>query len=286
MEQYIDCVLRPFDAELHGAPDVFPRRTCTTRINGSFSIASSLANGHVLARIQPMYVLSSAGAVLTYYTDGANPVYVSLLPTIANMTANVIAGSSALITLGSLYRLVGFEYRLKYVGAELTQAGELAIGYDHANTIVVGYDVKSLVRDCAFNTRGPSDAQFRGIVIPQDDADFIMRGQTAVAAAKDQYWHSITICGTGFPPGIVVYDVEWCAIVEFLVSPIQTDFIPRSMSWTASREDAMVRIKQKVMAFPTCVLSNSHEYHQAMRAAERMIADPVDLTKPTVPGSG
>lgn len=252
-ETYVRQLFDPFSGlNPTAAPDEYLRRSSVFRLNGNVSLTSSAANGHILFRIEPQ-MASSPSQFFTAWTDGVNPLTVLNLPTIANLTATVSNGQS-MTTYFQFTRMVAFQAKFRYIGAELTQAGELSIGFDNVNFVVVGNNVKSMIQDSQFYVRGDAGSEFVATWIPQDDTDFDFHAPSAWP--KSQYWGTIHGAGTGYPLGTLVYDVEWAAIIEGMVIPANQDFIPRSISAYGDRSSCLSRLHEMVLRDPTLVYRN------------------------------
>lgn len=252
-ETYVKQLFDPFSSMIPtAAPDEYLRRSSVFRLNGNVSLTSTVANGHILFRVEPQLVASSS-QFFTQWADNVNPVNVLNLPTIANMT-QVVNNGQSMNTYFQFTRLVAFQIKLRYIGAELTQAGELSIGFDNVNFVVVSNNVKSMIQDSQFYVRGDAGDQFIATWIPQDDTDFEFH--TPNTWPKSQYWGTMHGAGTGFPPNTVVYDVEYSAIIEGLVIPNNQDFIPRSISPYGDRSLCLSRLHDLVIRDPTLLFRN------------------------------
>jgi len=252
-EVYVKQLLDPFSGmNPTTCPDEYLRRSSVFRLNGNVSLTSSAANGHLLFRAEPQ-MASSSSQFFTAWTDGVNPLYVLNLPVIANLTATVSNGQN-MTTYFQFSRMVAFQLKFRYIGAELTQAGELSIGFDNVNMVVVGNNVKSMIQDSQFCVRGDAASEFIATWIPQDDTDF--QFHTPSTWPKSQYWGTIHGAGTGYPLGIPVYDVEWAAIIEGLVIPANQDFIPRSISPYGNRSSCLRLLHGMVLNDPTLLYRN------------------------------
>jgi len=240
MDAYLNCLLQPSRANVAQAPDVFYRNTSVFKLSGNTTLVSSLAKGHVLATVFPQ-TCTQAVPLVTMYIDAASQLDVTNLPVIANLLASSTNGQT-LSPYYSYVRLVSFEIVLRYVGAELTQAGELSVGFDNIQQVVVGTNVKNNIQDGAYYCKGKSDKTFRIVWVPQDDSDFEFRSPVGTAKSSI-YWGSITIAGTGFPTNISVYDLQYTAVIEGTVLPGNLDFIPRSISQAINPHEAMMRLK-------------------------------------------
>lgn len=245
MEQYLQCLFNPSSDVVAQAPDCFYRRSSVFKLTGNTTIVSSLAKGHVLITVFPQLVTQPANFI-TQYLDAASQLDVTNLPVIANLLASSVNGQT-LSPYYSYVRLVAFEITLTYVGAELTQAGELSIGLDNIQQVIVSTNVKNNIIDGVYHCKGRSDKSFRLVWIPQDDTDFEFRATNATAK-NSQYWGCITAAGTGFPVNIPVYDLQYTAVIEGTVLPGNLDFIPRGLSANIDPHDAMRAAKGKAMS--------------------------------------
>jgi len=250
---YVQQLFDPFsNSNPTAAPDEYLRRSSVFKLNGNVSLTSTVANGHILFRVEPQMV-SSSSQFFTQWRDNVNPVDVLNLPTIANITA-VVNNGQYMATYFQFTRLVAFQLKFRYIGAELTQAGELSIGFDNANFIVVANNVKSMIQDSQFYVRGSAGDTFVATWIPQDDTDFEFH--TPNTWPKAQYWGTIHGAGTGYPLNTVVYDVEYTAIIEGLVIPNNQDFIPRSISPYGDRSSCLAKLHDLVLKDTTLLYRN------------------------------
>lgn len=255
MEDYLSEVLTPRQDQLVQAPDLYIRKTSVFKLTGSLSLLSSVAKGHCLLVVYPQ-LITQAVSFASIYIDAASQLDVTNLPVIANLLASGTTGTN-LSTYYSYVRLVGFELDFIYVGAELSQAGELSVGLDNIQQMVVGTNVKTNIQDGVYYTKGRSDKSFRIVWVPQDDTDFDFRSPSAVN--KTQFWGSITAAGTGFPLNITTYDVTYTAVIEGIVLPSGLDFIPRSLSPAVDPNQAMLALKKLVIANPSLIASCGNE---------------------------
>lgn len=253
MEAYIEAILNTEDADCCGIPDQFARKTSCFKVNGSFSVTSSLANGHVYINCSPAHATSTLAAV-TVYTDGANALNVTNLPASGNLTATTFAGT----TITSAYswaRMVGFQLTLKYVAADLTAAGELGIAMDAGILHTTGQNAKSTIKDCSFYNHGRAENVFKVNWIPTDEsfAEF-NTVSNLFPPGKSTQWLNIIAVGTGFPVNTIVYDGEWTCIVEAIAgASFVPDYIPRSFGPTGDPYKAAEMLKQIIVANPKIV---------------------------------
>lgn len=250
MDGYINTMLDP-ENYICGAPDPFYHRSSVFRVNSSFTLQSSVTNGHVLARFEPQYITTNT-AFGGLYTDGSGTL--NVLNYVGTGLLNTAVSSSNLTQF--LYcRLVAFTVTLRYIGAELTQAGELSIGFDnYIVTTGANTNIKQIVHDMQFQATGRADSIFTARWMPQDYGDFEFRPYNT--PIKGQQWGSITVVGTGFPKGIDVYDGKVNCIIEGLSSPVNQDFIPKNPTWIMPIEPVLAEL-MRIFTRPGTVCSST-----------------------------
>lgn len=260
MDKYVDAVLDPINC-ISPAPDPFQKQTTVFRTNGILTITSSLASGHVLCAIVPQLCTGNSATFMNRYVDGISPLDVYSLPTIANLAVTSTSGGS--FSQFTYVRLVSFQVTLRYIAAELTQAGECSIGFDNGTPITPGVNVKSYIQDCMWSTEGDSDAFYTCNWVPQDYTDFEYRTYSSVP--KSSNWGNIVIAGSGFPVNIPVYELRWTAIVEGISNPTSSDYISRLPSLLGTIEEGCIRLFTLIQQDPTLVCSNSHQIKKRLR---------------------
>lgn len=246
-------MLHPSECTPCGIPDEFPRKTAVFKMNGNLTLTSSTTNGHLLLLCYPNYVNASGNTFLLYYTDGTSPLDVTNLPVTANLTASSVSGTN-LAAYYSYSRLVGLEIKMTYIGAVETGAGETRIGFTNYATLTTGANVKNTIEDSDFFSGDRAECTYKAIWIPQDNSDLKFRSVGDNGDAdKSNSWGVITMCATGLPKNIPVYDLKWTAVIEAILLPTVSDYIPRTVTPIGNTTECLMRLKQIVYEDPSRV---------------------------------
>lgn len=251
---YVNLVLNPDTANIVGVPDCFPRRSSTFRATGNITLTSSTTNGHVLVNVYPQACLSTS-TFLNVFSDGGTALDVT------NYQATTTATGTTGTDVSTYYlftRIVAFQVKLIYIGAEQTAAGEFTVALSN-NSVIAGLNVAAAARDCDYRAIGRAESTFVINWIPQDDTDLNFRNVSdTFDADKSSNWGMMYLVGTGLPKATQVYTLEWTCVGEGILKPTVGDFIPREISPVCDLYKALMILKQAIINNPSLVAREKH----------------------------